>query len=428
MTSSLGSFLKKIVLFFFLISTSAWGSVWGREQLVKKALAESPNILKAKDTFLVAQLEEKNASLYWLPTLDLLAVHGRQEARPTPTLYPWRSETSLLLNESLYDNGESYKKSQIQNLRKEIASLRYRDLTGRLIVDVNSFYFDYCLAEKRRDITNKYSKELERQLDWVTAQFRNGLKTRKDFIRFKAQSQRSELDLIKSERDVEKAKSALLEKVGFLQQENTSVECVLKYSTKLEELQENRQNPLLASEQVLEKQKIISDYQVALISRKIWPEVFLTAAANYGSQNYIETGSSFKDQEATSWSALLTLKWNLWDWGLRRNRLEIQESSERIVQHDLESESLAARKEWQDFISTKAAFLKSYKLAKELEKIEKDNFTSIEQDYRMGRVNYLDLTTVLSNYLESQVQALEYDMELQKNMIKTQYYLGRLNE
>ncbi len=420
--------MKKLVLLLILISPAAQATAWSREQLIKKALAESPNILRAKDSFLSAELEDKNSRVYWFPTLDLLAVHGRQESKPVATLSPWRSETSLLLNESLYDNGESYKKSKIQTLRKEIAKLRYQDLTGRLVVDVSSFYFDYCLAEKRQDITEKYSKELARQLDWVTAQFRNGIKTRKDFIRFKAQSQRSELDLIRSAKDVEKAKSALFEKVGFLSEENSNIDCLLKYSTHLEDLQRTPQIPWIVAEKVLEKQKMISDHQNALIKRKLWPEVFLTAAASYGSQNYIETGLNFKDQEATSWNALLTLKWNLWDWGVRRNRLEIQEATERIAQHDLESESLTARKEWQDFMTTKTAFLKSYRLAKELEKIEKDNFTSIEQEYRMGRVSYLDLITVLSNYLESQVQSLEYDMEFQKNLIKTQFYLGQLND
>ncbi len=128
--------MKKLVLFLILISPAAQATAWSREQLIKKALAESPNILRAKDSFLSAELEDKNSRVYWLPTLDLLAVHGRQESKPVATLSPWRSETSLLLNESLYDNGESYKKSKIQSLRKEIAKLRYQDLTGLFAGDV----------------------------------------------------------------------------------------------------------------------------------------------------------------------------------------------------------------------------------------------------------------------------------------------------
>jgi outer membrane protein TolC len=423
--------MKKVFLFVLLITASAEASLWNRERLVQKALAESPGILKAKDTLIATQLQETNASRYWLPTLDLLAVHGRQGVWPTPNPAPlstWHSETSLLLNESLYDNGESYKKSQIQSLKKDVAELRYRDLTGRLVVDVSSSYFDYCLAEKRRDVTEKYSKELQRQLDWVMAQFHNGIKTRKDYIRFKAQSQRSELDLIRTQKEVESARLLLLEKVGMKAVSEVGIECVLKYSTRLEDLAAVDSAPLLVSEKVLEKQKAISDYQNALTGRKIWPEVFLTSAASYGSHDYIDTGSSFTDQEGSSWNALITLKWNLWDWGVRRRQLEIQEATERIAQHDIESELITARKEWQDFTASKAAFIKSYKLAKDLEKMEKDNFSSIEQDYRMGRVNYLDLVTALSNFLESEVQSLEYDMELQKNIIKVKYYVGKLDE
>ncbi len=63
----------------------------------------------------------------------------------------------------------------------------------------------------------------------------------------------------------------------------------------------------------------ISDLEIDLAKRKYWPELSLVGAATYGSSEYLDTNQTWADNEASQWSVLLNLKFNILDWGVRNH-------------------------------------------------------------------------------------------------------------
>lgn len=417
-------------LFLGIWSVNAHPEVlpWTYGSILQHTLEKSPTVQRAQEEWKAARWESENALRAWWPTLDLQGTHGRQgDSRLEPST-TWRSEAGILLKENLYDNGESYKKSRIQSLRQQIAEARYENVRAQAIMGVSDDYLNFCLAQRKFKLTQDYAQEISKQFQWVSDQFRNGIRTRKDYLRFKAQNQRSELEVVTSQNDIEKARLDLIEKMALPSPESQNFSCAAaEQRTSLQVLNVDF-SPQLLSDKTLQWQRQISDLQVDVTKRKYWPEIFLTAEAGYGSNDYLEPARTWQTNEGTYWNALVTFKWNLWDWGLRRRNIEIQRAREKITLSTQEAAVLSEQKAWQKFKTDLKVFLSTYKTVKELEKMEVENFQLLQRDYRMGQLGYLELITAMSNYVSAQTQSVQFDYDLKRQILKSKFYQGKLDE
>jgi outer membrane protein TolC len=407
------------------------------KRLAEVALQNSPTFMTAKAAYEVSRLQTKNAFASFLPSLDFSSQAGPEGISPYPVpssslsvggANPWSSSTSLTLTETLYDNGESLKLHRIANWNQELNLLNLQKVKGQVLLTLVQAYSEWSYAVKQLRFTSQYSKELERLYKLASDQYYQGLKTQSDFMRFQTQFQKSQLDILAGQHTVEVNRLTLIAAMG-LSSENSVPLYVLEQPQihhTAEEL--SLQKAELLEEKILAVKEKMSESQVDLISRRNLPQLNLTAGAQYGSGSYIQTGQSWSDNQQTGWNLGLALKWNLWDWGVRARNVEIQRWQETSAQQDLRSLQINADKDLQSYRDDQRQLLAKTSITKSLETNEKINYKQFDQDYRMGRVTYLDLIGALSNLLDSQNRRirLEYDTFILER--KWLYYKGSLDE
>src|SRR5690606_21880119 len=103
---------------------------------------------------------------------------------------------SLSLTETLYDNGESITKHRIALLQEEIARESLYRSRDRLLLDVASAYYQHSVAKKALEIQQEQHAVLKLQVELVKESYRHGVKSRKDYLRFQTQLNRSDIDLL----------------------------------------------------------------------------------------------------------------------------------------------------------------------------------------------------------------------------------------
>lgn len=397
-------------------------------EVLATALLNAPVVLTAQKRFEITQLERRNAISAFLPSLDVVAVHGGQGNRPSTFATPTASSTAVTLTENLYDNGESIAKLKIADYNLKFSETLLRQARGKLVVMVSGLYFDFCTASNRLKFAEKNQQQIEKQLNLAREQFQQGIKTRKDFVNLQAQAQRGAIDLLGAKSQLAKAKKTLLEGMGLAASSEQEISAEFKLSLAIQDLSSNLRGVSLREEELLNLKREISDLQVQLTKRKNLPQLSLSAMAGYGSSNYVNSGSTWSDGEKTNWNVLLTLNWNLIDFGQRARNVVLTRLQHDIEEQDLRSSLLSAQKDLENFEVDLRSFAKSYELVKNLKKMEEDNYKLLESEYRQGRVGYLELVTSLINLLDAQQRDNQVDFDLHRLWLKKKFYEGNLDE
>ena len=68
----------------------------------------------------------------------------------------------------------------------------------------------------------------------------------------------------------------------------------------------------------------------------------------------------------------------------------------------------------------------SWQLNRDLLKMEQENFTNLEDDYRQGKVAYLDLVTGLSDLLAAKTNFYTNYINLMSSLAQYRYYEGTI--
>lgn len=403
------------------------------KKTLQYAIEHSAEFDSIKNRLAVANMEEKSAFYRHFPSLDLSATHGIEDTEPRSVLaapgVPWTSQTTLSLTQNLFDNGETATKYKIAKLSKAQAELQFQELRNKLTLDIIQQYLILSLNSKYVEIQEKQFAMMTRQYQSVSKDFYQGLKTKKDFLRFKTQVNRIEIDLNTAKNNLEKSKLALLKLIGF----STGGENFNFVPIDLERLNTADPTPSFKAQnhflyRTAELQKEINQANYSLVRRKNWPELFLTAAASYGSNQYVQSGRSFSDNDVVSWNALLTLKYNLFDWGIRSRDSEVAFLKTKIQNNDLKISLLGVDTLIKEFEINAAQALRQLNLAKELLKLEKDNLGYLQTEYRNGKVQYLDLVTGYDNLADAEVKYFSAAQEFEFLKYTSLYHQGKLYE
>ncbi len=394
------------------------------------AVENSPSFDSLKRQLNISDLEEKSAAARMLPSLDLKATHGILDASPRTTVSPWDSELTLGLTESLYDNGVTRTNHRIATLTKNQAEFNFQDQKNKISLDIASQFLIYSLNIKLLDIQEKQFKLVSKQYDLISKDYYQGIKTKKDFLRFKTQVSRNEIDLVNAKNAVEKSKQELQRLIGVDLESNSEIDFV---PVSLENVRNETLNEPINLEKHLQYraaqiQKEVNRLNSDLIGRKSLPEWFLSTGVSYGSSNYIGTGQTFSDNAQVGWNALLTVKYNFFDLGIRSRDREVAAQKKNIQNNELESNLLTLKSSVNQLQINLKQIQKNFGLAKELLSLEKSNIDFIEREYQNGKVQYLDLITGLNNLSDAQTKFYSAVSDLQKVKYTLLYHQGKLYE
>lgn len=411
------------------------------KEIAEIALDNSPAFLTAQASYKASKLQAENSFAAFFPSLDLTSSLGPQGYSPNTVpasaysgsvFSSWTSGTALALTETLWNNGETAKQYQISKLTEEQNHLQYLKIKGQVLLTVLQSYCEWSYSLLQLGFTHQYAAELDRQFKLASAQYHQGLKTRSDYLRFQTQVQRSQLDLISAEKLVETSRITLINTIGLSQSEDSNRNRGFKVLEKPRAPSQSSSWHLDANElienRIFSIRRQISDKEVALIKSRDVPQLFLTAGAQYGSSYYFQTGQSWNDNQQTSWNALLTLKFNFWDMGVRNRNIQIQAEQEVIAQQDIRNTLLNDQKDLLTFKEDQLQLQRRQEVTTSLVSNEQTNYRQIEQDYRQGKITYLDLTQALSEVLDAQSKKLRVDFDSLILYSKWKYFKGTLDE
>jgi outer membrane protein TolC len=401
-------------------------------QAIDIAVEKSPSLSTARSELNVRDLEYANSYSVFLPSLDLSATHGLRGSNPSIYKNIYASELGLQLTESLYDNGISLVKYESARFQKEIAELSYRNERDKLVLDVGFEYMRYSLAANLAQVQEQQFNIVNKQYQSVSNQYQLGVKTRRDYLRFKTELRRSEIELQNSRATVAKSRLELMRLLGF--DVNSQVQPFdfdpVDVDVKSVE-QVPGQSPDLTNHyqyRIAELRRKSFENDVYIVRRDYWPQLFLTAEAAYHTGDYLGTSTPLSQNEMTSWSALLTLKFNLWDWGIRHRNISIADAK-RIQSENAITASLNT------FSSENAKMMlqlnqssKNFAIARELLDLETKSYGFLDSEYRNGKVSYLDIIVGLRDLLNAKVQMYTSYFDLRGQLLRYRYHEGRLYE
>lgn len=425
----MGGFRLLVFLFFSVSISQGAVPTYDLKSAIQFALENSPKFNSLKRERDITTLAKKSAKARWFPSLDFEATHGLEEQDPRLESTPWKNELSLTLTENIYDNGVTSTNYRIASLNQDIAELQYTDQKNQFSLDLAKAYLRYSLNIKILEIQEKQFKLISKQYELTAKEYRNGIKTKKDYLRFKTQLSRAEIDLINSRSEVEKSKENIQSIMGIGLGPEGMADFI---PVSLENVRNDLGQPIALENHALfqaaQMQKKVNDLTSDLTRKKQYPEFFLSAGANYSSSHYIDTGESISDNDITSWNALLTIRYNFLDWGIRSRDSEIAAQRAIIQNNELDSRMLTLRSDLNQLRIDNNLTQRNFKLAGDLFTLEKENLSLIEREYRNGNVSYLDLITGLSDFADSERKFYSASRDLISARYTLLYHQGRLYE
>jgi outer membrane protein TolC len=422
-------------------SASALSSPLTLRETLRFALENSPTFDSAQKALVARELEYQSAIAKMLPSADLNATQGLQNNIPissTNTLItpnpaaPWYSSLNLGVTETLYDNGISLTGLKVADLSRDLAAVNLAKARDALSLSVATEFYRYSLATALLEVRRQQQSVLEKQFRTLTSQYHQGFKTRSDFLRLKTQVQRAEIETTNATNGIELSVSELRRLVGAKLDDETPppefTAVAIHRERPIEKLIPAAAPPLDAvyDFRISKIQQEINGKSVTLAQRNYWPRVSVTSGLLYSNFNFLNSDVPFNTGNQLSWNALLTIQYNLWDWGTRRRDVQLAEVNRDVQGNSIRQGLLDTRSQLQRLMIDLSRLSRNYQASRELLSLEEESNRNLESQYREGKVAYLDLITSLNSLLDAKVQYYSAYFDTLSGIARHGYFQGKL--
>lgn len=406
-------------------------------RLMELALENSPTISAARKNAESAKLQRKNSTARLLPSLDLEARQGIADADPRGAsgglgaVPPYTSGLDLRLTEKLYDNGESLTRRKIALRAEERAEQEFQLTRDEQLLRLAQAYYAWSEQAQSRAILDSRLQILESQYKILRGQFRQGMKTKRDVLRIETELRRSELDRVKLDNDIVLARLEVANIAG-VKPELLAEKRILPASPdaswtppevkETPDIKNHRRNRILALQ--LEE----SQLEVNIKKRQYWPEISIDGSIGYVAQDYFATGLHVWESDSVNWQAMLTLRYNLLDFGIRRREAQIAKlAAESVSESNRKAEIDLANEVQTNFLRLQES-RETIRLAKELLGLEQNSFNAQERDFRDGRTSYLDLITNLNSLIDAKSKFISAYFGYKTQQVNYAFHQGRVQD
>lgn len=406
----------------------------GLPRLIELAEQYSPNIQKAQADLTVARLEYSIAGKQWLPSLDLTlqnghGVDGADLAKPSQ----WAQNLNLKLTENLYDNGKSLTKFQIAKSANSRAQIEFELARDQQLLNVTNAFYDWSSSTHLREILESKRDLLKRQYAVLETLYKHGIKTKRDVLRIETEVRKNEIDLINADNDTD---------LNF--QKLSSAAGVPREELEKEEIESEEPKPFVKTEsnaetlnprnhrqaKVFEFNRREAQLNTQLQRREYLPQVFASGSFGYSNLYYMYRGNpaGWDDNHLWGWTALLTIQYNIWDFGIRREQLEIAKVREKQVTDKTEQQLLDLGNDLRNVTNQLRALRENVRMTRELLVLEQQSYSILEAEYRNGRAQYLDLILNLNSLIDARSKFNASYYGLKKQQALYSFHQGELYE
>jgi outer membrane protein len=397
-------------------------------RLVALAEENSPVIMKYKNNMQAVSLEQENAFSVMLPSLDIESNNGLQNVQ-TSGGSPYVSNFRLFATENLYDNGLNLIRLKIADLKFERARLEYEFFRDQQLLNVAVAYLDWSNFSKMRDIDENKRDLLKRQFNAVESQYKQGLKSKRDVLRIETEIRRLEIDIMTRDNDIDINFQKMASAAG-LRREDLEKEDLEAEETKPYASFEANPHELKVSDhrrkQILDFAHRQAQLEVGFDQRDYWPRLNLTGNLSYAVNNYIDSLAAGGRTGTWNATGLVTLSYNIWDWGLRSRRVELSKIKAKNVEADNNTELYSLSNDIRDVWNRVRQFRDTVRMTRELLVIEQQSYNILEAEYRNGRASYLDLITNLNSLIDARYKFTTAYFNMKKQQMQYAFHNGDL--
>ena len=395
------------------------------KDLIKHALMHSSMSKNSTQRLRINHFKVRNAISQFFPSLDIKTDLGYRKDGMTPPDTPLTTGLTLSLSETLYNNGENITAYHIAQQENSRSFVEYTRDQSQICLDVITEYTNYSLLTHLLEVQKAHHQLITQQFESTEQEYKRGGRKRIDFLRLKAEFQRNQLSISKAETSINQSIEQIKSVIGFM---STSLKInpmritEMDYKSidakEIEDILKNHYEYKIAN-----YSKDINKLQVRLEKRKYWPSI--TADA---SMSYLQSNHEFYRSDPINLSAFITLRYNLWDWGIRKRNLSIAQATSYIQNNNIDQELLRLKTQIEQLFLDIKEQIDNLQLNKELVDLERQNYQSITRDYRNGILTFLDFMNASNNYRTTQESYYTFFFNLKKNLSEYEHHKGILYE
>lgn len=370
-----------------------------------EAVAESLSWSKLQREEEASRLELENVRARFWPKLQAELVAGPVRSTPasasTAANPDWSSTAALSASLSLFENTEDLELWRQRDLEHQRALLATRIEKQKLLYDLIDKTLDLCLSLESERLSEESLRETSRQADLAERLYRQGLRRRQDSLQLRAQAERAELDRRSTRTGILKAREALRELRPSLPEDFQPSPCPkagaptspppsnARLETRLRELEDSLLRARTRS------------------SARHWlPEARVGAEVRQGASDFYPEGGFAANQQTTT-SILLSLKWTLFDAGLRRNEDRLINLRAQDALTGAEQRARQARRQVAELRDELDAYRLESSKIESLYKSDKLTYELAALEFRAGRMGYFEFLTALRDFFASEQRWLE---------------------
>ena len=353
-----------------------------------------------------AELELTNSKTAFLPSLDLNT--SQRVGSPNGA-----SSWALRATETLWSNGTNYITLKSAAANRDALEAEVVEVREKLTADLAARWFDYSRTEALIQIQTDQASLIESQFAVMKRQFEQGLKTREDYQRIRAQLLRTRAELVNLKTQREQIRVDLLALIGIPAASLSQIEPAtppIKPNPSWRNLLQKSDitletNPTLARLQALREQATLSPLQARF---NYWPNLQITAQAfhlqNGPFSQLLNAAPTIGTSSNLQWNAGIELSWNLWDWGALRRSIQAADATQSATLAQLKQTELNVKSQARQTTLELKRLAEEALLQAEVASMEEDNFRLVEDNYRRGRSSYLDLITALRDRADARAR------------------------
>lgn len=419
-------FLLYTLVFIVMVPYTTHTKEFTLKNLVEHALVHSAQSKNATNRLRVSHFKVKNALSQFLPSLDITTDLGYRRNSMIPQDTYTAAGLTLSLSETLYNNGANITSYHIAKQENSKSFIEYTRDQNQICLDLFKEYSNYSLLTYLLDAQEFQHRLISQQFESIEQEYINGGRKRVDFLRFKSQFQRSQISISQVKTNINQSIEQIKSIIGF---KDTKLKVLPMHITEIDHkpIKEEIQNILKNHYEykIANYDKSINKARVQLEKRKYWPAISLDANMSYTNPNYISGNTEI---HPINLSALITLRYNLWDWGIRKRNLAIARAEAYIQNNNIDNNLLRLKAQIESLFLDIKQHTNNLQSSKELIDLEKQTYDSISRDYRNGILTFLDFINAFNNYKTAQESYYRNFFNLQNSLSEYKYHKGNLYE
>ena len=228
-------------------------------------------------------------------------------------------QTRITVEQTIFDFGQTGREVEAARLTSEVAGEDRRRVDSDVILSVVRNYFSVALAEKNLEVARQSIESVQADLERAQSIYRSGRSTQADVLAVRVHLAAVREREIHASNDLAVARATLNDALGVSLDRTFRLTTPLEYSATATDftLEQYRR---LASEKRPEMRQAelaqhLAQTQERIAGSAYWPQVAFQGTVEANRQNFYGKGGA-------NWSTAVTLRWNLWNGGETKARVE----------------------------------------------------------------------------------------------------------